>query len=433
MNKPIQRYEYGSLNIGDEGFTEIHWKALGEYEQKHGKGFFTLFPDRVKFAQYVGVIQVNDLTIEILPKVDSSVSENQEAKWQQFLLDMLQECRWMQTWSHQKAFLQFKCNNILEAYLGIFLNECKQLLRMGLIKKYRREEKNVYALKGKLLFGQQLRKNLVHQERFFTRHTVYDKNNVYNQILAKAIQLVPHLTSNPALQEEANQLLFAFPEVDPIIPTQKLFDRLTFDRKTESYRESIAIAAMLLLNYRPDISSGKNHILSLLFDMNELWEEYIYRQLSLASGELWEVGYQQQRRFWTSSVLEVTKVIKPDIVMKHRDTGKRVIVDTKWKMPDDNVPADADLKQMFVYNEYWKSDYAVLLYPSVAFDKGFRYLKGSFIGTNARPERHLCFIARASVLDKTGRLLNNNIGHNIIKQFEVFNIIPDYQPPPSAE
>ncbi|MBK8405872.1 MAG: hypothetical protein IPL25_17940 [Saprospiraceae bacterium] len=158
MNKSIKRYEYGSLNLGEEGFDEIHWKALGEYEQKNGKGFFTLFPDRIKFAQYVGVIQVNELTIEILPKVDASTLDSKKAKWQQFLLDMLQECHWMQTWSHQKAFLQFKNNNILEAYLGIFLNECKQLFRMGLIKKYRKEEKNLYALKGKLLFGEQIQK-----------------------------------------------------------------------------------------------------------------------------------------------------------------------------------------------------------------------------------------------------------------------------------
>lgn len=422
MIKPIQRYEYGSLDIGDDGFTEIHWKALGEYERKHGKGFFTLFPDRVKFAQYVGVIQVNELTIEILPKVDSRVSENQKAKWQQFLLDMLQECHWMQTWSHQKSFLQFKYNNILEAYLGIFMNECKQLLRIGLIKKYRKEEKNLFALKGKLLFGKQIRKNLVHQERFFTNHTVYDKNNVYNQILAKAIELVPRLTANPSLIDEANQLLFEFPELDNMMATEKLFDRLTFDRKTEPYKEPISIAAMLLLNYRPDISNGHNHILSLLFDMNELWEEYIFRQLSMAAGDVWEVGFQQQRKFWTSLELGVSKIIKPDIVLTNCDSGKRVIVDTKWKMPDDDVPADADLKQMFAYNEYWNSDFAVLLYPSAAFEKSVSYVNGMFIGAEANPERHICGIARVSVLDKSGRLLSKNIGLNIMKQLEIFEI-----------
>lgn len=422
MNNLIQRFEYSSLKIPDEGFEQIHWKALGEYEQLHGKGFFTLFPDRVKFAQYVGVIQVNELTIEILPKVDAGQQAGQKATWQKFLLDMLQECHWMQTWSHQKSFLQFKYNNILEAYLGIFLNECRQLLRQGLIKKYRKEERNHYALKGKLLFGQQVRRNLVHQERFFTRHTVYDKNNVYNRILSMAIQVIPKLTANTSLIEEANQLLFDFPEVDHLHVTSKLFERLPFDRKTEPYKEAISIAAMLLLNYRPDISTGNNHILALLFDMNDLWEEFIYRQLLMAAGDEWEIGYQNRRTFWESSILGATKIIKPDLVIRNRNSGKKVIVDTKWKMPDDDIPADADLKQMFAYNEYWNSDLAVLLYPSASFNRGITYHKGSFKGTNALPARHECSIAKVSVLDKSGGELNRKIGRTLLRQLEAMGI-----------
>ncbi|MBK6352128.1 MAG: hypothetical protein IPF46_01725 [Saprospiraceae bacterium] len=43
MNKSIKRYEYGSLNLGEEGFDEIHWKALGEYEQKMEKDSLHFF------------------------------------------------------------------------------------------------------------------------------------------------------------------------------------------------------------------------------------------------------------------------------------------------------------------------------------------------------------------------------------------------------
>ncbi len=422
MNKLIQRYEYSSLKIGDDGFNEDHWRAMGQYEQKHGRGFFTLYPDRVKFAQYVGVIQVNELTIEILPKVDGEVLVGQKYKWQQFLLDMLQQCHWMQSWSHQKAYLRFKYNNILEAYLGIFLNECWQLLRTGLIKKYRKQAKNVTALKGQLLFHQQIQRNLVHQERFYTTHSVYDKNNVYNQILATAIQLVPQLTSNPSLKESANQLLFEFPDLEPIAINQTLFERLTFDRKSEAYREPISIASMLLLNYRPDISSGNNHILSLLFDMNELWEEFIYRQLLRFSGEEWQVGYQQQRKFWTSSMLNVTKIIMPDIVLHHIETGKKVIIDTKWKIPENEIPNDADLKPIFVYNEYWQSNLGILLYPSVDSGKEIFYINGNFVGTSKRPAKHTCGVVRVSVLDKRCERLNNDLGYYLLKQLNALQL-----------
>ncbi|MBK6824705.1 MAG: hypothetical protein IPG87_17630 [Saprospiraceae bacterium] len=56
------------------------------------------------------------------------------------------------------------------------------------------------------------------------------------------------------------------------------------------------------------------------------------------------------------------------------------------------------------------------------------YVNGMFIGTKARPERHICGIARVSVLDKSGNLLNKNIGRTIIKQIEAFEINSSLQP-----
>ena len=43
--------------------------------------------------------------------------------------------------------------------------------------------------------------------------------------------------------------------------------------------------------------------------------------------------------------------------------NKTVIIDTKWKIIDDNRPGDDDLKQMFVYNLLWDAEKSVLLYP----------------------------------------------------------------------
>jgi 5-methylcytosine-specific restriction enzyme subunit McrC len=56
--------------------------------------------------------------------------------------------------------------------------------------------------------------------------------------------------------------LLSFPELENITVTQNTFNNLVFDRKTSRYQEAIEIAAMLLLNYRPDISSGQNHVFS---------------------------------------------------------------------------------------------------------------------------------------------------------------------------
>ncbi|MBK7302650.1 MAG: restriction endonuclease [Saprospiraceae bacterium] len=425
INKPIQVFEYDFLPIGPRGFENSHWEALGKYNDQHGGNFFRLTYNGVRFQQYVGVIQVGNLTIEILPKIGKEAdSSGNKDEWQQVLIDMLRECNWMKIHAHDKASLQYKYNNILEAYLELFISECEALFRHGLIKKYRSKSSNCTSLKGKLLFSQNIQKNLVHQERFFTKHQVYDNNNIFNQIILKALKLVPLISSSPLLADRVYSLLLSFPELSDLRINEETFKKLVFDKKTVAYQEAIEIAAMLLLNYRPDISSGQNHVLAILFDMNDLWEEYIYRQIQRHNNKNWKIEPLEEKYFWQQTNTTRKKSIKPDIVIN--SNGKTIIIDTKWKLPEDNIPSDNDLKQMFVYNEYWDGITAILLYPHAVFGEIPFFEEGKFhsipdlnsysrniSGISKAIEMHTCGVMKISVLNEQ-KLLNENTGKKII-------------------
>lgn len=424
LNKIIQVFEYDFLETGKHGFEATHWEALGNYNEDHGGNFFRLTNNGVKFQQYVGVIQVGNVTIEILPKIGKEAYPNaNKDEWQQVLIDMLRECNWMKVHTHEKASLQFKYNSILEAYLELFIKECESLLRLGLVKKYHFENNNCTSLKGKLLFSKNIQKNLVHQERFFTRYQIYDRNNIFNQLLIKALKLIPIVCQSPLLKDRVYSLLLAFPEVDDLNVSKGTFNNLVFNRKTESYQEAIEIAAMLLLNYRPDVNSGQNKILAILFDMNDLWEEYIYRQIQRHNSFGWQIQPQVEKGFWKPTNKNRQKNIKPDIVITSK--GKTIIVDTKWKLPEDNIPSDNDLKQMFVYNEYWEGITAVLLYPHSIFREEPIYLDGTFhsipnlhaykkVVNNELTQlnMHSCGVMKISVLNQE-KILDEMIGKRL--------------------
>lgn len=366
----IQVFEYGRLMVSEEVFTADHLKALALYNERHGGKYFTLLHNGVKFANFVGVIQVGNLTIEILPKSDKNTADENKNIWHQVLIDMLQECRMMQIDTNENAVLKLKHHSILEIYLEVFLNRCIVLLHEGLIKKYRKNETNSTSLKGRLLIANNIRHNIVHKERFYVAHNVYDRDNIYNQILAKAIKLVGSITTNPALVWKAGNILLDWPETKDVIANENVFDRIFFDRKTDRYKDIILIARMLLLNYRPDITGGPNHVLAILFDMNRLWEEFIYHRIRVclmdaAFGD-WSIYRQESADFWLRKNYSNSKTIRPDIVIRNSNGGSTIIVDTKWKVPDDQSPSDDDLKQMFVYNLYWKSDRSYLLYPKMS-------------------------------------------------------------------
>lgn len=66
-----------------------------------------------------------------------------------------------------------------------------------------------------------------------------------------------------------------------------------------------------------------------------------------------KVNFQNRDKFWEE------KIIKPDIVItktemiNNEKVESHFIIDTKWKIKEYAEPED-DLKQMYVYNMYWK-------------------------------------------------------------------------------
>lgn len=416
----IRVAEFEKLYYDDtKPFKYKHWEALCHYHAKqithenNGNEYFRILNKGIQFTNYVGVIQAGNLTIEILPKthksrttasncnIDELKGEEQVSRkgWHDVLLQMLKECRLLDINHVDYANLNLRSNSILEIYLELFLNEAEKLLHEGLVKKYKKTQGNSMAMKGQLVFDRHINQNLVHAERFYVRYITYSRTNLYNQLLYKTLRLVRKLTSNPYLIDKVNRLVLDFPEMPDCKASSSTFRQLTFDRKTERYREALAISKMLLLNYRPDISGGEENVLAILFDMNKLWEEFVYRRLKKAAPGGMDIKRQNKKQFWYNHISENYKTIRPDIVLTYE--GKNVIVDTKWKIIDDLRPADEDLKQMFVYNLYWTSDNAALLYPGA-----HEAVSGSFIdyGTENLKLINHCHLHFLDILDKEKKL-----------------------------
>lgn len=321
--------------------------------------YYTLTRHGVRFGSYVGVMSVGKYTIEILPKIDR-VNDNTD--WRNVLIRMLRESGVLRTDAPSHADLRLKQNSILELYIERLVDQCAYLMKRGLAKRYRQTEGNLTAMKGALVFDRHISKNSVHRERFYTRHSTYDADHVLNQILAKCLRLIYTLRLAPSLQGSVAALLLNFPEVDDVRVSESTFERITFSRKTEVYHEAIDIARMLLLNYHPDLVSGRNNVLALLFDMNVLWEAWVVRQMRRFAPVGVAVSGQSSKVFWRSA--SGCKTLRPDIIVTYPG-GRRVVFDTKWKIPRDGRPDDSDLKQLFAYNHLFSARQSYLLYPGV--------------------------------------------------------------------
>jgi 5-methylcytosine-specific restriction enzyme subunit McrC len=244
-------------------------------------------------------------------------------------------------------------------------------------------------------------------------HTVYDNLNIFNRILHKTLKAIGDISNNPFLKDRINRLLFSFPELDDIKIGEATFSKLIFDRKTERYRDAMQLSKMILLNYHPDISGGNENVFAILFDMNRLWEEFVYRRLKREESKYYiKILPQQSENFWKPSHSIYSKTIRPDIVVQFKYKGKEktIVIDTKWKILKNLIPSDEDLKQMFVYNLFWKCDKSILLYPSSspASGSGDYHYKVNYSSNNT------CAIETITVLEESNSQLDKTLGFSIL-------------------
>lgn len=332
-------------------------------ERFYGNGtpFFRLIHHGVQFTEYVGVLQVGRYTIEVLPKADrAGHTEPEEKHWRGMLIDMMRAVRGFQIDASETSSLKIKPNSVLDLYFDLFVSEAEYLLHTGLVKQYRHKEGNTTALKGSLQFAQHIRQNLVHQERFYVRHTVYDEHHRLHAILYKTLRLIQLINSNSELHSRIGALLLYFPEMSDLRVTEATFEKIVFNRKTQRYQKALAIARLLLLNYHPDVQCGRNDVLALMFDMNRLWEQFLYVTLCGLSVEGVTVHAQPPKKFWQPDRGRHSR-LEPDIWIRH--AAGNIVLDTKWKNLNGKNPSPEDLRQMYVYHDYFGAKMVALVYP----------------------------------------------------------------------
>lgn len=405
----FQVYEHEAIQVGEvwdgQVFTQQHFESLVKLGGDLGNRYFNIGYQSVRFRQYVGIISTPFVTVEILPKADRRAS-GRKGQWQQVLLDMLQVCAFIRQEMPGTSRLDTRPGRLLEWYVSHFLQEVDRLLRHGLLHTYQEQCNNQRVWKGQLQFAQQIKHNYLHKERFFVRHHAYTDQHPSNLMLAAALQRLQYLPLSSNLLIRIRQLMRYFPTPGHSSDWWAFAQDTAKgrDRQLARYQTALTIAAHILQNEQPDIRSGKHTGLALLFDMNALFEEYLYRQLLSWKPEGVQVARQVSRRFWGRNRL------RPDLVIT--TSQGRWVLDAKWRVPESSRPSAEELRQVYVYCDYFAADHGVLIYPRTdehQLDQRLPFLP--IPGRLTQPERS-CQIRYAAVL-KSGGGLNLELGKTV--------------------
>ena len=355
-------------------------------ETAQGKETYWLRPGRyasakiIQVTNYVGVVRTpGGHQIEVLPKIGKSNQAGQENNHEDvrdLLIQMLSCLReFPSSINVGDANLRTTRMNLLEIFIRAFLESVKPVVKHGLRKDYINQRDNLFVLRGKLLVSQHLRHNLVRPDRFYTEHDEFSVNRPINRLLSAALQRVMSWTTSAQNQQLARQLQFAFADVPPSTNPHADFQRVRWDRGMKYYEEALSWAKLILNTSSPLTNAGQHRAPTLLFPMERVFEAYVGRHLPKQFPE-YKVRKQAKSFHLVKHDGKKWFGLKPDFIFRDKDGETCAVLDTKWKLLDQDEKqyglSQSDFYQMYAYGKHYLDDkgFLMLIYPKTdRFDK----------------------------------------------------------------
>lgn len=387
MSKPYTITEYGSFargkNIpGYEFLPEDTFDALENFVLSNNtkdtdaielmgisarKGIGKI----ITAKNYVGVITMDDGTsIEILPKIYSHEGQDDSnIKVKNLLIEMLKTLKDAPFKNLQTTNVNVEKMSLFEIFIRMFIDEVFVIVKRGLKCDYETLRTNGNVFKGKMIFAGQIKYNYAHKERCYVEYDEFNANRAENKMLKSTLKYLYKKTTSSKNKTDIKTLLNVFSEVDESTNYEADFAKIVPDRKTTDYQTALRWCRVFLKGKSFTSFSGSEVAFALLFPMETLFESYIASQFRKKLKGSEYILSAQDRTYHLFDDPEKKFLMKPDIVIRHKDKlcNKVFVMDTKWKVLSDGKAnfgiSQSDMYQMYAYQKKYNSENVTLVYP----------------------------------------------------------------------
>lgn len=384
--KTFTLFENQKLQTGrrydGEKFSEKDLQELIDFKEG-SVPYFSMIRNGIQFHNYAGIIQTERLRIEVLPRADRSFAgPDEKTVWRKIFIQMISFTGVFSGRIRNVSSKNPSSYSAVDLLLDTFLRETEYILHSGFTRQYHTSEGNSNSLKGRLIFSRHIQKNSVHHEKFYTEKYDYDKINILNIILYKALLSVKRLNSRKDLSGRIESLILNFPEMPDIKVSSSLFDKISFSRKNIHYKNCIETARMILLNDRTDQKQGRNSGFAMMTEMNDLWKHFVLRSIRKHKKRNFSISGHTSKSLWKSENLK-KRIIKPDIIL-NKGRKNCIVLEAKWK----SAPSDEDFSRLYASVESFGADKTAFILP------GTKSVKGLFADSGGIKPDKICSILK---------------------------------------
>ncbi|MGW7568958.1 McrC family protein [Streptomyces tendae] len=236
--------------------------------------------------------------------------------------------------------------DLLPALAHAVERQVDRALRQGLLQGYRHTEESSLIVRGRIREAEQIRRRFGATLPVEVAYDEFTTDIAENRILRTAVERLLRLPGVPG--DVRRRLLHQrarLADVTPVVRGQELPGwRPT--RLNARYHHALRIAEVCLRGASAEHSPGGLRIDGFLFDMNQLFEDFV----TVALREAVRGGGRTSRLQDSHHLDEASAIrMRPDFVLYGADDIPCAVVDAKYKAEKRGGYPDADLYQMLAY------------------------------------------------------------------------------------
>lgn len=316
---------------------------------------------KITSLSWVGVIELESIRIIIKPKFNNSFKS---------LIDMI-------CFVEQIPFYEWKDtraikgkNNFEELLIRLFITELNKLLNTGIVKDYVDEEDNLRQMKGRPDFVKNMQVNLSRPTRIFCRYDELVTNIDENKVLRSALEVASRFNLQKSTLQKLNRFRSEFEALCETYTKEEL-PVFKYHRLNLHYELAHRISYYILKKtFVKNIYSFKqDSFFSILIDMNELFEKFVYTVLKKYLPKHLQVKSSVRIYDAITVYSKNYRVIIPDIVIIDKQNNSALVIDAKYKHYGIKKVETGDIYQLAFYAQYFHIDKdtqcgSIIVYPS---------------------------------------------------------------------